>query len=101
MPLDPRVVEARIVWRVALLRVLAAETFVQLSRHGRGGPCLTPARGVTTPSPPSPRLASVASGGGGRLSVEVRPRRSSAPVLEKVFVELLTVTQRGLRRREQ
>ena len=34
-------------------------------------------------------------------SVEVRPRGSIAPVLKKVFVELLTVTQPlGLRRRE-
>src|SRR5262245_66250238 len=35
-------------------------------------------------------------------SVEVRPRRSIAPVLKKVFVDLLTIAQPlGLRRREQ
>jgi hypothetical protein len=35
-------------------------------------------------------------------SVEVRPRRSIAPVLKKVFVELLTITQPpSLRCREQ
>jgi hypothetical protein len=37
MPLEPRVVEARIVWRVALLRVLAAETFV---RHAQRCPAV-------------------------------------------------------------
>jgi hypothetical protein len=35
-------------------------------------------------------------------SVEVRPRRSIAPVLKKVSVDLLTIAQPlGLRRREQ
>jgi hypothetical protein len=33
MPLDPQVLDARIELRVCELRVVAASTFVQLSRH--------------------------------------------------------------------
>lgn len=37
MPLNPEVIATRIDLRIAELRVVAASSFVQLSRHGSGG----------------------------------------------------------------
>jgi hypothetical protein len=46
MPLSAEVVAARVAWRVALLRVVAASTFVQLSRHGSSGLARQPPPGA-------------------------------------------------------
>jgi hypothetical protein len=61
---------------------------------------LAEARGAQPGPDPFPQCQ---SGGRYRVpSVEVRPRRSIAPVLKKVSVDLLTIAQPlGLRRREQ
>ena len=57
MPLSAEVVAARVAWRVALLRVVAAWTFAQLSRHGQQRPC--PATAAwRCPSPPTQRISS-------------------------------------------
>ena len=71
MPLNPEVLNARIAWRIAMLRELAAETFVQHSRHGSSGPCLT-RRTVASPRRPRPQPSAARAALGRRRA---SPRR--------------------------